>query len=497
MQYKPWLGLLIVLVLACTANEEPTNTVDDVVGTVDVSTDAATDVVADVTPSLDDGNHIGPVPEYPQTEGDPELGYTALINNGYVSCGIPKSLSHLIYLGVEADRIPGRNEQNQDMPYFWTSITSETGVELIVGNCLACHASRFNGELIIGLGDVRRDYTDDFSAVLTTALAFSSTLVDSEEEQAEFEKFVTRAQALAPYSMTRTRGLNPAVSITAGIMEHLDPVTLSWSEEPLLVVPAPYKEHVGGLSVPPWWWHKKKNAMFYSASGAGNHVAWAMLASSMCIEGDGQAEEIASYFPDILAYIDSIEAPEYPWSIDAELALQGKEVFETHCSSCHGTYGEEEYYPNRVVHIDEVGTDPELAVLMFEAEVFHQWMDDSYYGQHSWARPAMGYIAPPLDGVWATAPYLHNSSIPTIAALLDSSTRPTCWTWSYDTTDYDPTTLGWNFQETSCHDAITDPDERDAVYDPSHFGYGNQGHTFGDSLLPEERSAILEYLKTL
>ena len=28
-------------------------------------------------------------------------------------------------------------------------------------------------------------------------------------------------------------------------------------------------------------------------------------------------------------------------------------------------------------------------------------------------------------------------------------------------------------------------------------GYGSQGHTFGDPLEPEERHALLEYLKTL
>jgi len=32
-----------------------------------------------------------------------------------------------------------------------------------------------------------------------------------------------------------------------------------------------------------------------------------------------------------------------------------------------------------------------------------------------------GYQAPPLDGVWATAPYFHNGSVPTIADVLDSN----------------------------------------------------------------------------
>jgi hypothetical protein len=54
-----------------------------------------------------------------------------------------------------------------------------------------------------------------------------------------------------------------------------------------------------------------------------------------------------------------------------------------------------------------------------------------------------GYIAPPLDGIWATAPYLHNGSVPDLATLLKSSSRPTYWLRSFDDGDYDLTNVGW------------------------------------------------------
>ena len=59
-----------------------------------------------------------------------------------------------------------------------------------------------------------------------------------------------------------------------------------------------------------------------------------------------------------------------------------------------------------------------------------------------------GYVATPLTGVWATAPYLHNGSVPTLAALLDSTTRPKYWSrkygtnGSYDSNDYDEHAVG-------------------------------------------------------
>ncbi len=427
---------------------------------------------------------------------DPDLGYDALVNNGYVSCGVPKSIAHLLPMGDERDRISGRNTQNEEMPYFWTSITADSGVELVVANCLVCHASHFNGELIIGLGDVRQDYTINTSSIMEVALSMSSGLLDSEKEREELEKFVERGRGIAPYTQTKTAGLNPAISITAGIMEHLDPKTLQWSDEPVIEVPSSYSEHVMGQSVPPWWWYKKKTKMFYSASGGGSHIAWSMLASSMCLDGEEQAAKIAEYFPDVLAYIKTIEPPKYPWDIDPQKAHAGEEVFLQNCASCHGTYGADWTYPERVVSLEEVGTDPDLAHMMYDADVFHQWVEDSFFGEGSMATPELGYVAPPLDGIWATAPFLHNGSVPTIKAVLNSSERPQCWTWSYNTSDYNKDDLGWNYENTPCHQEVAEED-RYLIYDPVHVGYGNQGHIYGDHLSEEARSELLEYLKTL
>ena len=61
----------------------------------------------------------------------------------------------------------------------------------------------------------------------------------------------------------------------------------------------------------------------------------------------------------------------------------------------------------------------------------------------------IGYQAPPLDGIWATAPYLHNGSVPTLHALLDSSTPP--GPLHPPTVDrflhYDTAHVGWKFTE--------------------------------------------------
>ena len=111
------------------------------------------------------------------------------------------------------------------------------------------------------------------------------------------------------------------------------------------------------------------------------------------------------------------------------------------------------------------------------------WFAASFWGQTSRLDPQLGYIAPPLDGVWATAPYLHDGSVPTIAALLDSSTRPMYWTRSHVSTDYDPAAIGWKFTVVDHGQAAeTNAQTRAKLYDTTLPGYGNAGHTFGDTL---------------
>jgi hypothetical protein len=100
--------------------------------------------------------------------------------------------------------------------------------------------------------------------------------------------------------------------------------------------------------------------------------------------------------------------------------------------------------------------------------------------------------------VWATAPFLHNGSVPTIELVLDSTARPTWWKRiDYDSTSFDETALGWPFVEVPYSWDDAPADVRKHVYDTSKLGHWNTGHTFGDHLTPDDRRAVLEYLKTI
>jgi hypothetical protein len=434
----------------------------------------------------------GQVPAAEQRAGDPQMGYDILINRGYVTCGIPYEAYVASRERVETEhQLPSRRGRNAELPYNLNATINHDGVELVVSNCLTCHGGKFNGELVIGLGNAFLDFSSD----PVPAIEAIGLFVPEGAPAEAWARWADRIGVIAPYMRTDTIGVNPAPNLTMMLMAHRDRRTLEWHDEPLL---APPPREPLPVKVPPWWRMQKKHAMFHHGGGRGDHVAFMMLKSLVCTDDLDEARLIDQWFTHVRAYIASLEPPRYPYPIDRELAREGREVFERNCAVCHGTYGEEWSYPNLIVGLQEIGTDPAYAQQAVEAERFIRWFDGSFYGQAAEARPAPGYVAPPLDAVWASAPYLHNGSIPSIAALLDSGTRPTYWRYRLEPPEYDQHALGWRY-EVLDHgkDGAADAREGRMIYDTTRHGYGNDGHTFGDALSESERRAVIEYLKSL
>ncbi|MCG6861079.1 MAG: c-type cytochrome [Chromatiaceae bacterium] len=435
----------------------------------------------------------GKVAAEPQRTGDPERGRDALLNRAVVTCGLPVSAYRKSIREIDPKlMLPTRTGLNAQLPYSLTAHTSASGVELVTSNCLSCHAALLNGELVIGLGNEFLNLTEDPIVSVESAGAY----VEGEAEAKEWRKWADRIDAIAPYIITDTVGVNSAGNLTFALFAHRDPVTLAWSEEPIL---APPPEKPLPVSVPPWWNTRKKHASFYNAEGRGDQVRFMMLASTTCTDTVQEAAAIDAWFVDVRAYILTLEPPAYPYEVELALAERGEKLFRKNCRRCHGTYGADELYPNRVVALEDVGTDPFLARDAFEeSDRFIRWFNRSFYGETSRVEPALGYIAPPLNGIWATAPYLHNGSVPSLAALMDTSSRPKYWRFAAEKPDYNVQAIGWDFDELAHgKEGAMGWDERNRIYDTTLRGYSNQGHDFGDELTSKERRALLEYLKTL
>jgi mono/diheme cytochrome c family protein len=225
----------------------------------------------------------------------------------------------------------------------------------------------------------------------------------------------------------------------------------------------------------------------------------------VCVDSVARAEVVDDMFRDIQAFVSSVRAPEYARTIDAALAADGERLFVRDCAGCHGTYAErdeDETYPNLLIPLDVIGTDPAVA----EAGVVHSpelvdWYNGSFYGQITRMvpnDPFPGYMPPPLDGIWATAPYLHNGSVPTVELVLNSRARPRYWKRvDFDSTHFDEDALGWPFVEMGYGQDDAPAAEQPLIYDTTKWSQSNLGHPFGDHLTDEQRRAVIEYLKTL
>ena len=124
---------------------------------------------------------------------------------------------------------------------------------------------------------------------------------------------------------------------------------------------------------------------------------------------------------------------------------------------------------------------------------YTDWFNNSWFASSAspaFTRPQRGYVPPPLDGVWITAPYLHNGSVPTIENVLNSKTRPRYWKRNFNKDEYDYDKLGCRYK------ALSKPGGK-RTYNTNIPGYGNYGHYFGDHLTGKQRKAVIEYLKTL
>ena len=73
------------------------------------------------------------------------------------------------------------------------------------------------------------------------------------------------------------------------------------------------------------------------------------------------------------------------------------------------------------------------------------WYKSSWYAREgkSWLQVVEGYYAPPLDGIWATAPFFHNGSVPTLDGVIDPEKHPAVWTSDMTADDYDLKRVGW------------------------------------------------------
>ena len=205
-----------------------------------------------------------------------------------------------------------------------------------------------------------------------------------------------------------------------------------------------------------------------------------------------------------------LQPPKWPAEmlgpVDETKARAGEQIFNTKCAGCH---------QDKLFAPLEVGTDPnransfgqpigdkpfpEAVAPILRGLKLRAFQDDGVSKAEQatmdpdpviW-RATGQYKARLLRGIWATAPYLHNGSVPTLYHLLHPDQRPAQFVAG--NREYDPVKLGY----------VSDAGGGSAnarTYDTTQPGNSNIGHNgdrFGTSLPEEQKAALLEYLKML
>jgi len=356
---------------------------------------------------------------------------------------------------------------------------TDDGKGNLVSNCFSCHGGKVAGVTVPGAGNTHVDLT-----TLVTDLTRLRAL-DSGKDPAQIKDVIAPFQT--PFNFHR--GVTNAV-IFAPVFAGLRDLKLGrqYAEHPELLL-----HH--DMNPPPWWNFKKKTRIYADAFAPKTPRQLMPFAMSPTFS-DEKFRSFEPNFVHIYQYIEELEPPKYPYAIDAALAERGKLLFNKTCAECHGTYGSGGEFPNHVVPIDEIGTDDRRfrAIYKERREAANKgWLQ--YDGEHPLDVETVGYLAQPLTGVWASAPYFHNGAVPTLWHVMNPTQRPKVWQRTEN--GYDQQKVGL---EVEVLDSVPDnlsSRQRRRYYDTSHVGNGAGGHTFPDVLTSDEKLAVIEYLKTL
>jgi len=426
------------------------------------------------------------IPASPQRSGDLEKGYQYLITGDYVKSGIPINYFKLAY-GKSNSSFLRREKLNADISYEYTAVKAPNGEIIVAPNCLQCHAQVFENKLIIGLGNTSMDFTGGQKLNPKNFSVAENFLQKADPKKYEAaEPFFRVAKAISAQLYTQVRGVNAADRLAALLASHRDPRNFKWNDKQLMAIP----DEVIPSDVPAWWLLKKKHGMFYNGFGRGDFGKFLMASNLLTVNDTAESAEVDKHFNDVLSYLNSLQPPKYPYPINKQLAKQGDVLFIKNCAKCHGNIDD---YPNLLIPESSIKTDSFLYKSNYQNPQFVEWFNSSWFAQGDHPaklQPFNGYIAPPLDGIWITAPYFHNGSVPTLEAVLNSRLRPKYWSRNFDNPEYDYERIGWKYE-------VAEKPGGTTVYNTTLRGYGNYGHYYGDNLTEKERKAIIEYLKTL
>ena len=350
-----------------------------------------------------------------------------------------------------------------------------TGDGRVTFDCLTCHAGEVAGRTLIGAANTTLDFEslyDDLVRLNELAPMFG---FPSEPVPFDLDGFTTAVGVMDAF------GLALRLASSSGEVQ----------------------THFGGQRAGAWWTVRERDVLY--ADGIGDASSHRTMMATLLAFGL-RRDELAAREDDVESiahFVRSIEAPCWPFDApDKASVARGRTHFIRECAGCHGPH-EGEVFESRIIPLSTIGTDPLRSARWTEREA--AWVNSNFPARETSGgslgvtsmRDTDGYLAPPLTGIWARAPYLHNGTIPDLASLLDPASRPTRWrrTGSSEA-DYDAVRVGLRYEIIA---ASPSPDTREGrqVIDTTREGMRANGHLFGATLSVDEREDLLAYLRGL
>lgn len=404
-------------------------------------------------------------------------------------------------------------------------------------SCAACHSGTLFGKTVLGMTNRFPRANHAFLTIEKLVPYASSTIfrIMNKATVAETQMFER--------SMKNMKSLGVREPLVIGLDTSLSQVALSlakrnsdaWATKNDFFESHPRFDRLQNTpadSKPAVWWNLKyKNRWLSDGSVvSGNpiftNILWNEIGRGVDLhELDQWLTSNRKAIEELTTAVFSIEAPLFTDffpadKINLDSAKRGEVTFNQTCSQCHGHYEKAWSRPDsdflsakdqlktvqvrykRYTPVFDVGTDrfryqgmsSLVALNKLEISQKHQ----------TFIKTQVGYVPPPLVGIWARWPYLHNNSVPDLCSLLTSArNRPVTYYAGEainPSLDFDSRCNGYPLGAKT----PTDWKTANRLYDTRQKALGNFGHDEGiiskngvDILSNEQKIDLIQFLQTL
>lgn len=432
-----------------------------------------------------------------------------------------------------------RPADHPNIEYAGAGVMTNAHGEGLTFSCFACHSANLFGTTVMGLTNKKPRSNKFFFMARQVVPKIPNTIfkASSGATDGEVAMFARTKKNLVSIDsvMPQVYGLDTSLPHTALSLARRNDDAYATKNPVLERFPREneLKTFVADSKPMPWWNLKYKTRWLADGSiVSGNPIFTNFLWNEI---GRGtDLKELEKWMQDNSKTIEEVtaaafatEAPRYTDffpanSIDIERAKRGEALFNQSCLKCHGEYQKawsadnahelsevELLATTKVIYHDktpvkDVGTDPNRHQAMkFFAESLNnlaisKWMKTK-------VEPQVGYVPPPLVGIWARYPYFHNNSVPTLCAVLSrEQDRPKSFVMGpaiNKATDFDQECVGY---PTGSKIPASWQKDIESTIDTTKPGLRNIGHTKmllddqgREKFTADQKRDLIHFLKTL